>query len=147
MRKLAVMAVAGVAALGGGGAVLMGSAALTKNAFAQQPNAGNLEKLSEFKSTGTPIDIPQIPQGGSKAEAIKKNLARIKLPAGFKIGLYAVVPDARHMAVGPQGVVTFVGTRKNKVWAVTDRDKDRVAEIGRASCRERVKMSEGEGVG
>ena len=128
MRKLAVMAVAGVAALGGGGAVLMGSAALTKNAFAQQPNAGNLEKLSEFKSTGTPIDIPQIPQGGSKAEAIKKNLARIKLPAGFKIGLYAVVPDARHMAVGPQGVVTFVGTRKNKVWAVTDRDKDRVAD-------------------
>jgi len=106
----------------------MGSAALTKNAFAQQPNAGNLEKLSEFKSTGTPIDIPQIPQGGSKAEAIKKNLARIKLPAGFKIGLYAVVPDARHMAVGPQGVVTFVGTRKNKVWAVTDRDKDRVAD-------------------
>jgi len=25
-------------------------------------------------------------------------------------------------------VVTFVGTRKNKVWAVTDRDKDRVAD-------------------
>ena len=32
------------------------------------------------------------------------------------------------MAVGPQGVVTFVGTRKNKVWAVTDRDRDRVAD-------------------
>ena len=29
---------------------------------------------------------------------------------------------------GPQGVVTFVGTRKTKVWAVTDRDKDRVAD-------------------
>ena len=52
----------------------------------------------------------------------------IKLPRGFKIGLYAIVPDARHMAVGPQGVVTFVGTRKSKVWAVTDRDKDRVAD-------------------
>src|SRR5215510_7648556 len=97
-------------------------------AQAQQPTAGNLEKLSEFKTTGTPIDIPQIPQTGAKAEAIKKNLSRIKLPRGFKIGLYAVVPDARHMAVGPQGVVTFVGTRKNKVWAVTDRDKDRVAD-------------------
>ena len=36
-----------------------------------------------------------------------------------------MVPDARHIAVGPQGIVTFVGTRKNKVWAVTDRDKDR----------------------
>jgi glucose/arabinose dehydrogenase len=27
------------------------------------------------------------------------------------------------MAVGPQGIVTFVGTRKDKVWAVTDRDR------------------------
>jgi glucose/arabinose dehydrogenase len=97
-------------------------------ALAQQPTAGNLEKLSEFKTTGTPIEIPHIPQAGAKAEAIKRTLARIKLPAGFKIGLYAIVPDARHMAVGPQGVVTFVGTRKSKVWSVTDRDKDRVAD-------------------
>jgi glucose/arabinose dehydrogenase len=97
-------------------------------ALAQQPTAGNLEKLSEFKTTGTPIEIPHIPQTGTKAEAIKKNLARIKLPSGFKIGLYAIVPDARHMAVGPQGVVLFVGTRKSKVWSVTDRDKDRVAD-------------------
>ncbi|WP_296988845.1 PQQ-dependent sugar dehydrogenase, partial [Thalassospira sp. UBA1131] len=51
-----------------------------------------------------------------------------KLPDGFKIGLYAIVPDARHIAVGPQGVVTFVGTRKDKVWSVTDRNKDRVAD-------------------
>lgn len=97
-------------------------------AYAQQPSAGNLEKLSGFKTTGTPMDIPLIPQTGSKAEALKKNLARIKLPRGFKIGLYAIVPDARHMAVGPQGIVTFVGTRKSKVYAVTDRDKDRVAD-------------------
>jgi glucose/arabinose dehydrogenase len=97
-------------------------------ALAQQPNAGNLEKLSGFKTTGTPMDIPLIPQTGSKADAIKKTLARIKLPPGFKIGLYAIVPDARHLAVGPQGVVTFVGTRKSKVYAVTDRDKDRVAD-------------------
>jgi glucose/arabinose dehydrogenase len=110
-------------ALAGPLAVLAAHAAL-----AQQPAAGNLEKLSEFRTTGTAMDIPQVPQGGAKAEAIKKNLARIKLPAGFRIGLYAIVPDARHMAVGPQGVVVFVGTRKNKVWAVTDRDKDRVAD-------------------
>ena len=32
------------------------------------------------------------------------------------------------MAVGPQGVVTFVGTRKEDVYAVTDRNKDRVAD-------------------
>src|SRR4029077_6670436 len=97
-------------------------------ASAQAPTAGNLEKLSDFKTTGTPMDIPQVPQTGAKAETIKKNLARIKLPRGFKIGLYAIVPEARHIAAAPKGVVTFVGPRKSKVWAVTDRDKDRVAD-------------------
>ena len=32
------------------------------------------------------------------------------------------------MAVGPQGIVTFVGTRKDSVWAVTDRNKDGTAD-------------------
>jgi glucose/arabinose dehydrogenase len=96
--------------------------------LAQQPTAGNLEKLSAFKATGAALDIPEIPQTGAKAEALKKNLTRIKLPPGFKIGLYAIVPDARHMAVGPSTGVVFVGTRKSKIWAVTDRDKDRVAD-------------------
>ena len=32
------------------------------------------------------------------------------------------------MAVGPQGIVVFVGTRKEAVWAITDRNKDRVAD-------------------
>jgi glucose/arabinose dehydrogenase len=95
---------------------------------AMQPPSGNLEKLGEFKTTGTPIEIPTVPQDGAKAAAIKKTLSNIKLPRGFHISLYAIVPDARHMAVGPQGVVTFVGTRKDKVYAVTDRDKDRVAD-------------------
>jgi len=102
--------------------------AWASSAHAQAPTAGNLEKLSDFKTTGTPMDIPHVPQTGAKAEAIKKSLAKIKLPRGFKIALYAIVPDARHIAVGPQGIVTFVGTRKNKVWSVTDRDKDRVAD-------------------
>ncbi|MBN8958469.1 MAG: PQQ-dependent sugar dehydrogenase [Rhizobiales bacterium] len=98
-------------------------------ALAQQANPpGNLERLSEFKTTDTPMEIPTVPQGGTKAAAIKKTLTHIKLPRGFKIGLYALVPDARHIAVGPQGVVTFVGTRKTKVYAITDRDKDRVAD-------------------
>jgi glucose/arabinose dehydrogenase len=38
------------------------------------------------------------------------------------------VPDARHIAVGPQGVVTFVSTRKAKVYAVTDRGKSGTAD-------------------
>jgi glucose/arabinose dehydrogenase len=91
------------------------------------PTVGNLEKLGNFRQTGTP-EMAHIPQSGPKAEAIKKSLAKIKLPSGFKIELYALVPDARHIAVGPQGIVTFVGTRKSKVWSVTDRAKARVAD-------------------
>ncbi|WP_394706252.1 PQQ-dependent sugar dehydrogenase [Breoghania sp.] len=90
-------------------------------------NAGNLEKLSGFKTTGT-TEFEYVEQGGDYAAQIRKTLERITLPDGFAIDLYAVVPDARHMAVGPQGIVTFVGTRKTKVWSVTDRNKDRVAD-------------------
>jgi glucose/arabinose dehydrogenase len=97
---------------------------LATPALAQQ---SNLEKLGAFQTTGVK-EFRVVEQGGANAEAIRKNLSRIKLPAGFKIDLYAVVPDARHMAVGPQGIVTFVGTRKTDVWSVTDRNKDRVAD-------------------
>lgn len=88
----------------------------------------NLEKLSSFKTTGASMDMETIPQDSSAATQIRKNLKNVKLPPGFKIDLYALVPDARHMAVGPTTGVVFVGTRKNKMWAVTDRDKDRIAD-------------------
>ena len=102
--------------------------ALALPASAQVADApSNLEKLSNFQSTGT-RDFQTIEQGGAFADGIRETLERITLPEGFEIELYAVVPDARHIAVGPQGVVTFVGTRKDKVWAVTDRNKDRVAD-------------------
>src|ERR1700704_6058319 len=52
-------------------------------------------------------------------ETIKKTLESIKLPPGFKISLYALVPGARHMAVGPQGKAIFVGTTGTKVYAVS----------------------------
>jgi glucose/arabinose dehydrogenase len=93
-----------------------------------QNSPSNLEKLGSMKTTGASPNIPTIPQGGPKAAAIKKNLEKIKLPHGFHIGLYALVPDARHMAVGPQGIVTFVGTRKAQVYAVTDRGKSGIAD-------------------
>lgn len=107
----------------------LGAFALTTSIAAAQTPAvpDNLEKLSNFQTTGT-TEFTFIDQTGDFADGIKKNLERITMPPGFKIGLYAVVPDARHMAVGPQGIVTFVGTRKDKVWAVTDRNKDRVAD-------------------
>lgn len=88
----------------------------------------NMQKLEGFKSTGASLNIETVPQGGARAAALKANLKQVKLPPGFKIDLYAIVPDARHMAVGPNTGVVFVGTRKTRVWAVSDRTKSRVAD-------------------
>ena len=93
-------------------------------AHAQQ----NIEKLKQFKVSGTDLNIPPVPQTGKRADAIRENLKRVKLPPGFRIELYAVVPDARHMAVAPSTNMLFVVTRKTTVWAVTDRDSDYVAD-------------------
>jgi hypothetical protein len=78
--------------------------ALTESfAHAQTPAVpDNLEKLSNFQTTGT-TEFTLIEQTGEYADGVKKNLESIKLPPGFKIELYAIVPDARHMAVGRRG--------------------------------------------
>jgi len=95
---------------------------------AAQADAAALEKMRNMQTTGASLAQPVVPQTGRRADNVRNNLKRVKLPAGFKIDLYAVVPDARHMAVGPSSGVVFVGTRKTDLWAVTDRDKDRVAD-------------------
>jgi glucose/arabinose dehydrogenase len=88
----------------------------------------NLQRLEKVQTTGYGLKFQMVEQGGANAEAIRKNLQQVKLPPGFKIDLYAIVPDARHMAVGTNVGVVFVGTRKTAVYAVTDRNKDRVAD-------------------
>jgi len=88
----------------------------------------NIDKLKQMKVSGTDLNIPPVPQTGANANAIRENLKRVKLPPGFKIDLYAIVPDARHMAVAPSTNMLFVGTRKTTVWAVTDRNSDGVAD-------------------
>jgi glucose/arabinose dehydrogenase len=107
------------------GGLAFAAALLTSTALVR---ADALDTLGNMRTTGAAIDIPQIPQTGPKADAIKRTLAKVKLPPGFHIGLYAIVPDARHIAVGPQGVATFVGTRKTKLYAITDRGRTGVAE-------------------
>ena len=94
---------------------------------APAPNSA-LETLGAMHQTGSTADWPEVPQTGQKADQVKQNLTKIKLPTGFHISLYALVPDARHIAVGPQGVATFVGTRKSKVWVVTDRSRGGVGD-------------------
>lgn len=57
-----------------------------------------------------------------------ENLSKIKLPAGFKISVYANVENARGMALGPKGTL-FVGSyNSNVVSAITDADDDGVGE-------------------
>ncbi|MFC5067006.1 PQQ-dependent sugar dehydrogenase [Flaviflagellibacter deserti] len=98
--------------------------ASTACAFAQD----NLQKLQNFQSTGTKLEIPTVPQDAKKVANLQKVAARIKVPAGLKVELFAIVPDARHMAIGRNVGTVFVGTRKSKAYAVTDRDKDGVAD-------------------
>ena len=99
------------------------SAVVSTTALAQS----NLEKLGSFKTTGI-TEHTVIDQNTSGADSIRDVLSRITLPEGFSIELYALVPDARHMAMAPQGTVLFVGTKKSKVWTVMDRDRDYVAD-------------------
>jgi len=107
---------------------IVGGVFACASAASAQTGDLNIKKLRDFQTTGTPMQMETVPQAGQYAEQLEKNLTRIKVPQGFKVSLYAVVPDARHMAVGPSTGVVFVGTRKTKVWAVTDRNKDRVAD-------------------
>jgi len=106
---------------------LMPLACLAMSSVEAQPNIPNLEKLKQMKVSGTDLNIPVVPQTGKNADQLRENLKRIKLPQGFKIDLYAVVPDARMMAVAPSTNMLFVGTRKTTVWAVTNRNSGDVA--------------------
>jgi glucose/arabinose dehydrogenase len=86
----------------------------------------NMEKLGNMQATGATFTT--IEQAGATADSLAAIIPHINVPKGFEVSLYAVVPDARSMAVAPQGTVVFVGTRKDKVWSVVDRDRNRVAD-------------------
>jgi glucose/arabinose dehydrogenase len=86
----------------------------------------NLPALQDMKRTNASFTM--IDQAGDTAAALSDIVPYINVPEGFEVSLYAVVPDARSMAMAPQGTVLFVGTRKDKVWSVVDRDRNRVAD-------------------
>ena len=95
-----------------------------------QAQVQNIDKLKQMKVSGTDPNIPLVPQTGKNADQLRENLKRIKMPPGFKIDLYAVVPDARSIGVAPSTHMMFVGTRKTNVWAVTNRNSgDTATEV------------------
>lgn len=53
------------------------------------------------------------------ADDLRAVLAQIKLPPGFHISLYALAPEARHLAIAPDGKTILVGSRNDKVYKVS----------------------------
>ena len=72
--------------------------------------------------------MKRVAQDPKYAENLRKVLRQIKLPDGFKIELFAIVPDARGMAVSRNTATVWVGTLKNTVYSVNDGDMDNVAD-------------------
>jgi glucose/arabinose dehydrogenase len=104
-------------------AACVASFVLASGAVAKENNVGIFGTSGKTMGDHTYID-----QNSEKAANLRSVLENIILPDGFSIELYALVPDARDMAMAPQGTVLFVGTRKDKVWVVSDRDRDGVAD-------------------
>lgn len=95
---------------------------------AAKDDEDNINSLGSFKTTGTSA-MQRVRQEGKYADNIRIHvLPNINLPDGFNIELFAVVPDARHIAVGRNKATVWVGTRKTTVWSVTDHDMDNVAD-------------------
>jgi len=100
-----------------------GSADRSVGAADDRVSAGD-EYAPPFVDADPTVDVP-----GPHPEADDHpNLARIQLPPGFEIRMYAQVPNARSLELAPDGTL-FVGNRSgDKVYAVFDRDGDRRAD-------------------
>ncbi|MES0869322.1 PQQ-dependent sugar dehydrogenase [Pseudovibrio denitrificans] len=71
-----------------------------------------------------------VEQDTDDQKTLARNTGVVVMPPGFRIEPYAVVPDARHMAVAPDGKTVFVGTTTDRVWVVTqDEDTKKAAEV------------------
>lgn len=70
----------------------------------------------------------QVQKSDSAALFAKYQLDKIQLPPGFKISVFAEVPNARSMCWGDNGTL-FIGNRdKSEVYAAVDKNKDGFAE-------------------
>ena len=112
--------------------IIFSSLLFVVSVFTSAYSAGDAEaikKLSSFKKTGIDVVADVIDQNTKFRSNIEKNiLPNIKMPAGFKIEIFAVAPDARHMAVSRNKGTVWIGTRKTRVWQATDRDMDNIAD-------------------
>ncbi|NQV56777.1 MAG: PQQ-dependent sugar dehydrogenase [Rhodospirillales bacterium] len=68
------------------------------------------------------------PAAKAQDDGVRNLLQTIKLPPGFKISLFARVPGARSIAVGPERGIVFVGSRGSTIHAILDSNKDGIAD-------------------
>lgn len=75
------------------------------------------------------VTHPPVSLNEKSSELFEKyQLDKIKLPAGFKIDVYAEVKNARSLTLSPSGIL-YVGNRSGRsVYAVVDEDKDGKAD-------------------
>ena len=74
------------------------------------------------------LSVAIIGLGGAQSDIAARLPSIVLPPGGFSIKVYARVPEARSLAVGPLLDTVFVGTRRSAVYAVLDRDQDRTVE-------------------
>jgi glucose/arabinose dehydrogenase len=87
--------------------------------FAGRCVASAICALSVAISAARPVAAaPETSQGGEQAKRVEAILRRIHLPEGFSIGLYALAPGARSLAVGKEGKAIFVGTADDRVFVL-----------------------------
>jgi glucose/arabinose dehydrogenase len=94
-------------------------------AWSQTLSKDQIAQLAAYIEPGA----KRAPAAAPAAPKTDAGLARLTLPKGFSIAVYAEgVESARSMAVSGSGIV-YVGSRKaGKVYAVVDSDGDRVAD-------------------
>lgn len=78
--------------------------------------AGAAPSAAESGLAANKVPPRVIRQDGGNAGQIATTLKSIKLPPGFKISLFALVPDARDMAVSADGRKVFVGTGEDEAY-------------------------------
>ncbi len=87
----------------------------------------NIKSPSEDSTSGTGNVTGKDSSLEQKSLSQKYKLDKIILPEGFKIEVYAEVPNARSITLSPEGTL-FVGTQKNSVYAIPDKNKDGKAD-------------------
>lgn len=92
-------------------------------------------KTESFEPEPIRISIDDLPEPYAsesadqhpKVEKVPENPV-LKAPQGFKVNLFAEVPQARWLALTPEGTVLCVSSRTNTIYRLPDENKDGVAD-------------------